>query len=65
MELSIDPETAERIAWGRLGGTELHRAYCLVSIPDQRQGDASRGAEKKRRQKGNGEINPSAPPDFD
>jgi hypothetical protein len=68
MELSIDPETRERIAWGAWGGAVLHRAYCLVSMArhpgGSKRGDASSpDAEAKRTQSGKRLISLSAPPE--
>jgi hypothetical protein len=69
MELSIDPETAERIAWGAWGVLSFIAliVWCRWAPPlqDQREVTPPEVPKGRERQTGNGEINPSAPPDFD
>jgi len=69
MELSIDPETAERIAWGAWGVLSFIAliAWCRwEGTPEhQRELTPPEVPKRRERQKGNGEINPSAQPDFD
>ena len=62
MELSIDPETAERIAWGVLSFIALI-AWCRWrgTPEDQREVTPPEVPKRRERQNGNGEINPLAP----
>jgi hypothetical protein len=66
MELSIEPETAERIARGVLGVLSFIAlvVWCRWrgTPEDQREVKPPELPKRKERQKGNGEINP---PDFD
>jgi hypothetical protein len=61
MELSIDPEIAERIAWGVLSFIALIVWLRWVGTPeDQREVTPPEVPKGRERQTGNGEINPSA-----
>jgi hypothetical protein len=64
MELTIDPETAERIAWGVLSFIALI-AWCRWAPAPRRikrEPTPPEMPERRERQTENGEINP---PDFD
>jgi hypothetical protein len=69
MELSIDPETAERIARGVLGVLSFIAliVWCRWrgTPEDQREVTPPGLPKRKERQNETVEINPSAPPDFD
>jgi len=65
MELSIDPETAERIAWGVWGVVSFIAliAWCRWrgTPQDQEKDEPAQGAEREKNDKKvAGEINPSA-----
>jgi hypothetical protein len=69
MELSIDPNTAERIARGVLGVLSFIAlvVWCRWrGTPEgQREVTPPELPKRKERQNETVEINPSAPPDFD
>jgi hypothetical protein len=63
MELPIDPETVERIAWGAWGVLSFIAliAWCRwAPLPEDRR-EVTPPEVPKRTERGKSEINPSAP----